>query len=276
MKVTPFSAGCGVNISDLQLSDMTDSELNELRGHFVEHGLLFFRDQQLAPEDHLKFANRFGEIVINKFFKSIEGFPEIAEVRKEKAQKTNIGGGWHTDHSYDDEPAMGSILVARELPETGGDTMFANLYAAYDSLSPGLQNTLESLRVIHSNRHLYGENGYYRTTDLAEHLGGMGSVGDAVHPVVIKHPESGRKALFVNPGHTIKFEGWTAAESRGLLEYLYKQVKQEAFTCRFNWQPGSVAFWDNRCTWHTAKNDYQGQSRLMHRITLSGSALGTA
>ena len=255
---------------------MTDTELAELRSAFTEHGLLFFRDQDLPPQEHLRFANRFGSIVVNKFFKTSADSPQIAEVRKEKTQQTNIGGGWHTDHSYDDIPAMGSILVARTLPETGGDTQFANLAAAYDALPNDLKTKIEGLRAIHSNTHLYGENGLYRLTDLNEQLGGMDRVGDATHPVVIKHPESGRKVLYVNPGHTIQFEGWDFAESRALLDELYAHVTQPQFTCSFNWLPGSVTFWDNRCTWHQANNDYQGQARLMHRITLAGSALDAA
>ncbi|MEH6605339.1 MAG: TauD/TfdA family dioxygenase, partial [Pseudomonadales bacterium] len=261
MKVSPFSPGCGALVSELQLAEISDLELAELRQAFAEHGLLFFREQKLSSADHLAFACRFGELVINKFFKPVENYPDIAEVRKDKTQKTNIGGGWHTDHSYDDIPAMGSILVARDLPETGGDTRFANLAAAYDDLSSGMKQCLQSLRAIHSNKHLYGEDGYYRTTDLADQLGGADSVGDAVHPVVITHPESGRKILYVNPGHTLGFEGWSIAESRALLDYLYAHVDQPQYTCQFNWQPGSVTFWDNRSTWHFAQNDYQGQSR---------------
>jgi len=276
MKVTRYSEGCGVLISDIQLADLSDTQLADLRTIFAEHGLLFFRDQDFSPQDHLQFAQRFGSIVVNKFFRATEEFPEIAEVRKEKDQHTNIGGGWHTDHSYDDIPAMGSILVARKLPETGGDTQFANLANAYDALSPKLKSLIENLRAVHSNKHLYGENGLYRMTDLAEHLGGMDRVGDATHPVVIIHPESGRKVLYVNPGHTIQFEGWDFTESRNLLDELYAHVTQPQFTCSFKWCPGSVTFWDNRCTWHQANNDYQGQARLMHRITLAGSALTAA
>jgi taurine dioxygenase len=275
MQVSPFK-NCGAVVSNLQLATMTDTELVELRNAFTEYGLLFFRDQDLLPQEHLRFANRFGSIVVNKFFKTSADSPQIAEVRKEKTQQTNIGGGWHTDHSYDDIPAMGSILVARTLPETGGDTQFANLAAAYDSLPNDLKTKIEGLRAIHSNTHLYGENGLYRLTDLNEQLGGMDRVGDATHPVVIKHPESGRKVLYVNPGHTIQFEGWDFAESRALLDELYAHVTQPQFTCSFNWLPGSVTFWDNRCTWHQANNDYQGQARLMHRITLAGSALNAA
>ncbi|MBT5796148.1 MAG: TauD/TfdA family dioxygenase [Porticoccaceae bacterium] len=276
MKITAFSEGCGAVVTDLQLANLTNDALVELRGVFAEYGLLFFRNQDLTPDQHLEFAERFGRIVINKFFKPTTEFPQIAEVRKEKTQQTNIGGGWHTDHSYDAIPAMGSILVARTLPKTGGDTQFANLAAAYDALPEDLKNRIENLRAVHSNTHLYGENGLYRLTDLSEQLGGMDRVGDATHPVVIIHPESGRKVLYVNPGHTIQFEGWDFTTSRALLDELYKHVVQPQFTCSFNWLPGSVTFWDNRCTWHQANNDYQGQARLMHRITLAGSALTAA
>lgn len=276
MKITAFSEGCGAVVTDLQLANLTNDALVELRAVFAEYGLLFFRNQDLTPDQHLEFAERFGRIVINKFFKPTTEFPQIAEVRKEKTQQTNIGGGWHTDHSYDAIPAMGSILVARTLPKTGGDTQFANLAAAYDALPEDLKKRIENLRAVHSNTHLYGENGLYRLTDLSEQLGGMDRVGDATHPVVIIHPESGRKVLYVNPGHTIQFEGWDFTESRALLDELYGHVVQPQFTCSFNWLPGSVTFWDNRCTWHQANNDYQGQVRLMHRITLAGSALTAA
>lgn len=276
MNVSAFSEGCGAVVTDLQLSTLNNDELVELRGVFAEYGLLFFRNQDLTPDQHLEFAERFGSIIINKFFKTTAEFPQIAEVRKDKTQQTNIGGGWHTDHSYDDIPAMGSILVARTLPKTGGDTQFANLAAAYDALPTDLKKRIENLRAVHSNTHLYGENGLYRLTDLSEQLGGMDRVGDATHPVVIIHPESGRKVLYVNPGHTIQFEGWDFTESRALLDVLYEHVIQPQFTCSFNWLPGSVTFWDNRCTWHQANNDYQGQARLMHRITLAGSALTAA
>ena len=275
MQVSPFES-CGAIVSDLQLANMTDTELTELRAAFSQHGVLFFRDQTLSPKEHLRFARRFGKIVVNKFFKTTILDPEIAEVRKEKTQQTNIGGGWHTDHSYDAEPALGSILVARTLPETGGNTHFSDLAAAYDALPESLKKRVDGLRAVHSNTHLYGENGLYRLTDLADQLGGMDRVGDATHPVVICHPESGRKVLYVNPGHTIQFEDWDFDESRSLLDELYAHVNQPQFTSNFNWLPGSVTFWDNRCTWHMADNDYQGQMRLMHRITLAGTGLAAA
>ncbi|NQX88644.1 MAG: TauD/TfdA family dioxygenase [Halioglobus sp.] len=273
MDITPFTPGCGAVVSGIQLAGLKCDDLKKLRNAFSDYGLLFFRDQKLSKEDHVDFAERWGSIVLNKFFQSAEGYPNIAEVRKEQHQETNIGGGWHADHSYDKEPALGSILVARSLPDRGGDTCFADAANAFDALSPGLQQTLEGLRALHSNEHLYGEDGYYQKTDLSQQLGGMDRVGGATHPMVIRHPDSGRKVLFVNPGHTIGIEGWSNKESFALLNFLYGHTEQDAFTCRFNWLPGSVAFWDNRRTWHLAKNDYRGQFRLMHRITLKGVPL---
>lgn len=276
MKLTPFSPSCGIEITGLQLADLDDGQFATVKSAFRDHGLVFFRDQQLSPQQHLAFARRMGDIVINNFILPLAGFPEIAEVRKDKTQQTNIGGGWHTDHIYDDIPAMGSILVARELPSSGGDTRFANLYAAYEALSPGLQKTLKTLRATHSSEHLYGEGGYFSKTDLADRVSGKDAVGEATHPMVIQHPESGRAALYIDPAHTVSIQGWSYDESRALLEYLYAHVDQPQYTCQFNWQPGSVAFWDNRCTWHFAQNDYQGESRVMNRITLAGAPLSAA
>ncbi|MCX2980535.1 TauD/TfdA family dioxygenase [Halieaceae bacterium IMCC14734] len=275
MKVTPFSENCGAVLSGIQLSETSDADIESLRELLAEHGLLFFREQDLPPQEHERFARRFGEIVLNKFFKPVENFPSIATVSKSEKHETNIGGAWHTDHSYDEEPALGSILVARNLPSKGGNTQFANMYAAYQDLSDGLKKTLESLRAVHSNVHIYGKDGLFSKSDIADTLGGTDRVGNATHPVVISHPDSGKKALYVNPVHTIHFEGWTPEESRPLLDYLYQHTEHPKYTCSFNWQPGSVAFWDNRSTWHLANNDYHGEARLMHRITLAGSPLAS-
>ena len=271
MKITPFSANCGATVEDFQLASMTDDELANLRRAFTQHGLLFFRNQELSPEEHLHFARRFGSIVVNKFFKTTKEHPEIAEVRKEKTQQTNIGGGWHADHSYDDEPAMGSILVARVLPKTGGNTHFANLYAAYEALPSSMQERLAAMRAIHSNKHLYGENGLYRLTDLADQLGGMDRVGDATHPVVITHPESGRKALYVSPRFTIGIEGLPDEEAQGLLEELFEHMTRPEFIYHHRWRLGDLLFWDNRCLVHLAcRGIPEGQIRHMHRTTVSG------
>ena len=273
LEVKAVSAGCGAEIRGVDIANLSNSEMEDVRRLYYEHGVIFFRDQNITPEEHIAFARRWGEIDINKFFPANGQYPEIAEVRKEKEQKTNIGGGWHTDHSYDQVPAMGSILAARELPDTGGDTLFANMYAAYDGLSGGLKKTLEGLNAVHSNELAFGAAGFYKNTDQGVGFKGEDLVGSAIHPVVLAHPETGRKALYVNPGFTMHFEGWTREESEDLLAYLYRHATRPEYTCRFEWEPGSIAFWDNRCTWHYAVNDYHGKKRLMHRITIAGCPL---
>ena len=227
----------------------------------------------MTPDEHIAFAERWGEININRFFPRVEGYDQIAAVVKEKDQLGNIGGGWHTDHSYDHIPAMGSILLARETPPIGGDTLFACMYKAYNSLSEGLKKTLEGMKAVHSSRHIFGDQSEYREAMKDRLSNPEQATQDAVHPVIITHPESGKKALYVNPAFTLHFEGWTAAESKPLLDYLYQHASLMEHTTRFNWAPGSIAFWDNRCTWHYALNDYHGERREMHRITIEGSAL---
>lgn len=274
MEIRPL-AGVGAEIEGIDLAgDLTNAEFAAIRKAFDDFGVIFFRDQRLAPEDHIAFARRWGKININRFFRAVDGYPQIAEVRKEPDQRDNIGGGWHTDHSYDQEPALGSILVARELPPEGGDTLFASMYGAFESLSPGLQRTLEGLNAVHSSRHIFGSGAAYAETDVGDRIGNTAAATqDAIHPVVIRHPLSGRKALYVNPAFTLRIDGWTVEESRPLLQYLYAHAMKPQFATRFVWREGSVAFWDNRATWHFALNDYHGARRVMHRITIDGEAL---
>ena len=275
IRVEPLSEAVGAEISGVDLTRPLGNEIfSEIRHAFGKYGVVFFRDQQLTPEQHVAFAEQFGPININRFFAAVPGYPMIAEVRKEPDQRDNIGNGWHTDHSYDQVPALGSALYAREVPKTGGDTLFISMYAAYDGLSDGLKTTLEGLRACHSSRHVFGAQGRSRQRDFAGRIGNPElATQDAVHPVVIRHPETGRKALYVNPGFTLRFEGWTEDESRPLLDYLYGCATRPEYTCRFRWRPGSLALWDNRSTWHFAVNDYQGERRLMHRITIEGTPL---
>jgi taurine dioxygenase len=276
MQVRPVSPAVGAEIDGIDVSQPIAPEtLREIRDALFQHGVIFFRDQTLTPEQHVVFARRFGEINVNRFFKPVDGFPMIAEIRKDPNQEKNIGGNWHTDHSYDLAPAMGSILYARDVPDMGGDTLFASMYAAYDALSDGLKRTLEGLRALHSSRQAFGAGAYASRGDLNGRVGNAElATQDAVHPVVITHPGTGRKALYVNSAFTVRFEGWTDEESRPLLQYLYDHASRLEFTYRFQWRPGSIAFWDNRCTWHYALNDYHGQRRLMHRITVEGVPLG--
>jgi taurine dioxygenase len=275
ISVEPASPHVGAEIAGVDLAaPLAPETLAEIKHAFGEYGVIFFRDQRLTPDHHVALAERFGPIEVNRFFSTVGGYPMIAEVRKEPEQRRNIGGGWHTDHSYDLAPALGSMLYAREVPKTGGDTMFASMYAAYDALSEGLKATLEGLRACHSNRHVFGAEAMAKRGDLAGRLLNPElATQDAVHPVVIRHPLTGRKALYVNPGFTLRFEGWTADESRPLLEYLYRHAVRPEFTCRFHWRRGSLALWDNRATWHLAINDYHGERRLMHRVTIQGTPL---
>ena len=275
IRVEPLSQNIGAEVTGIELNvALPDAALAEIRHAFGEYGVVFFRNQHLTPEQHVAFAGRFGPININRFFATVPGYPMIAEVRKEPEQRRNIGNGWHTDHSYDQAPAMGSMLYAREVPKTGGDTLFASMYAAYDALSNGLKATLNGLRACHSSRHVFGPEGLARRGDLAGRIGNPElATQDAVHPVVIRHPETGRKALYVNPGFTLQFEGWTEEESRPLLDYLYSHAVRPEFTCRFHWRKDSLALWDNRSTWHFAVNDYDGERRHMHRVTIEGSPL---
>jgi len=271
----PMTMTLGAEIHGVDLGlEVAEDQFNEIRRAFTEFSVIFFRDQHLTPDQHIAFASRWGEINVNRFFKAIDSHPVIAEVRKEPDQETNIGGSWHTDHSYDQVPAAGSILYARQVPEIGGDTQFASMYAAYDGLSDGLKRMLEPLRATHSSRHAFGRTAYriqQYSDDVGDRLGNPdAATQDADHPVVIQHPLSGRKALYVNPGFTIRFSGWSDEESRPLLEYLYRQATKPEYTCRFHWQKNSLALWDNRATWHQALNDYPGQRRLMHRITIEG------
>ena len=271
LQVTP-NAAVGAFVSAVDLADFDDETLAELRQAFADHSVLFFRDQHLTEAQHIALAQRWGEINVNRFFAHVEGFPQIAQVLKEPEQVNNIGGGWHTDHSYDQIPALGSMLYARQTPPRGGDTLFASTCAAYDALSNGLKKTLAGLRAVHSSRHVFGTQA--ERGDLRGRFGNAeAATQDAVHPVVISHPLSGRKSLYVNPAFTLHFEGWTPEESQPLLGYLYQHIGRPEFCYRLQWQPGTLAFWDNRATWHWAINDYQGERRLMHRITLEGEPL---
>ncbi len=280
MIVTPH-AGTGVEISGVDVRSADDATFGEIRDLFHQHGLVFLRDQALSETDHIALAQRLGSLNVNRFFVKHPAHPEIAMVTKEADQRLNVGGFWHTDHSYDLEPALGSILVARELPDRGGDTQFLSTYDAFDSLPTMLQNRLRGMRAVHSAKHAFGTTASKirelidpqarsENTEVADELGTVS------HPVVIRHPLSGREALFINPSFTIRFEGWSTIRSAPLLALIYTRVLTSGGIATFQWKPGSVAIWDNRATWHNAKNDYRGQRREMHRITLDGCALDAA
>ncbi|MDB2668682.1 TauD/TfdA family dioxygenase [Alphaproteobacteria bacterium] len=274
VEVKEISGGVGVEVTNIDIgAGVNDADLATLKAAFLKHGLVFMHGQSMTPEQHIEFAKNWGDININRFFPKVAGYEEIAAVVKEKDQLGNIGGGWHTDHSYDHIPALGSILLARETPPIGGDTLFSCMYKAYDGLSDGLKKTLEGLKAVHSSRHVFGDQSAYQESMSDRLSNADNATQDAVHPMVITHPESGRKALYVNPAFTLHIEGWTPEESKPLLDYLYQHAVLMENTTRFQWDVGSIAFWDNRCTWHYALNDYHGERREMHRITIEGSSL---
>ena len=280
MTVTPHP-GTGVEIADVDLRSVDDSTFAEIRRLFDEHGLVFFRDQDLSERDHIALAERFGTINVNRFFVKHADHPEIALVTKQPGQRLNVGGFWHTDHSYDLEPALGSILVARELPASGGDTHFLSMYDAFDVLPAKLQDRLRGMRAVHSAKHVFGTTSAkirkLIDPDLdSENPDQADALGTVTHPAVIRHPLSGREALYVNPAFTLRFDGMSMLRSAPLLVDIYRRVLRGAARAEFQWRPGSVAFWDNRATWHNAKNDYRGQQRSMHRITLDGCPVEAA
>jgi alpha-ketoglutarate-dependent taurine dioxygenase len=229
--------------------------------------VIFFRDQALTPAQFMAFARRMGKPIEYPFVRGIEGFPELIEVKKLEHERTNFGGIWHSDTTYLEQPPMGSMLLARELPPYGGDTLFANQYLAYEELSEGMRRLLDGLMAVNSS----SKADVTRTReDRVRERGDRSQELLAEHPVVRTHPETGRKALYVNVAHTARFKGMTEEESVPLLNFLFQHQVRPEFTCRFQWRVGSLAFWDNRCAQHNPVNDYHGHRRVMHRITLAG------
>jgi taurine dioxygenase len=262
MDVRRIAGALGAEVLGVDLSK--NFPAREIRAAFLEHQVVFFRDQKLDPAQFMAFARAMGKPIEYPFVKGIEGFPEVIEVKKLEHERHNFGGIWHSDTAYLQEPPMGSMLLAREIPPYGGDTEFASQYVAYESLSEGMKRLLDGLVAVNSS----DKADVTRTReDMVKEYSRQ---YDAEHPVVRTHPETGRKALYVNVGHTVRFRGMTKPESAPLLEFLFRhQVKLE-FTCRWQWKVGDLAWWDNRCTQHNPVNDYHGHRRVMHRITLAG------
>jgi len=270
LEVRPLSRAVGAEILGINLLEpVSDAQIAEIRKIWLQHSVVFFREQPLEPGAFQAFAQRFGEIIEYPFVKGLPDFPLIVPVLKLPHEKHNFGGVWHTDTTYLQEPPMATMLIARELPPVGGDTLFASNYAAFEGLSPALQDTLRTLTGVNSSAKAAVTHS--REDRLADSATDKGrSELNSEHPVVRTHPETGRQALYVNPGHTTRFVGWTEEESAPLLNYLFEQQVKPEYTCRFVWRPGSIAFWDNRCALHNPINDYHGHKRLLHRITLKG------
>jgi len=268
IEVQPVAGALGAEIRGVNLSASLPGEvIAEIRRAFLDHLAIFFRDQKLRPQEQLAFASRFGEPMEYPQLKGLPEAPMITPVVKLEHEHVNFGGVWHSDTTYLARPPMASMLYAVELPPYGGDTIFANQYLAYETLSDGLRRTLDGLVGVNTSAKADAS----KTREERLRSAGVEMkvlVGE--HPVVRTHPETARRALYVNVGHTAHFKGWTEEESRALLEHLFHHQVRIEFTCRFQWQPGSLAFWDNRCAQHNAVNDYAGFRRIMHRVTLAG------
>jgi len=270
LQIQPIAGALGAEIAGVDLAaDLDERTVAAIRRAWLDHLVIFFRGCELPPERLLAFARRFGEVVEYPFITGIEGFPLITPVVKLEHERVNFGGLWHTDTAYLEHPPMGTMLVAREVPPHGGDTLFANMYLAYERLSPGMRRLLHELVAVNSSAKA-------DVTKTREDRIRDGARPDAQreyaaeHPVVRTHPETSRKALYVNPGHTVRFKDMSEAESAPLLNYLFAHQQRPEFTCRFRWEKGSLAFWDNRCAQHNPINDYHGFRRVMHRVTLAG------
>ncbi len=276
IEVRPLSGSIGAEIRGADLTRLNQETFAEIHQAFLEHLVAVFPDQHLTPAQEIEFARRFGPVMIDPFIKGADAHPELLVVIKDRHERTAFGEVWHSDNSYLEKPPMASFLYALETPAFGGDTIFANQYRAYETLSQGLRAVLDGLTAIHAphayayavNHKLYGE---HRTMKLRNDQAMADTLeSQSEHPVVRTHPETGRKALYVNPAYTQHFKGWTVAESKPLLAYLFDHAMRPEFTCRYRWSPNTLTVWDNRCAMHHPVNDYHGQRRVMHRVTAEG------
>ena len=270
MKIKQISGALGAEIAGIDLAGVVPAQLAlAIRQVFLAHQVIFLRHQNLTLQQFLNFANAMGEPVEYPFVKGLEGFPHIIEVKKLAHEKVNFGGIWHSDTTYLDMPPMGSMLLSREVPPYGGDTLFASQYAAYEALSLTMQGLLNGLTGISSS----AKADVSKTREDRIKTDGKDAAPSeyrAEHPIVRTHPETGRKALYVNVAHTAGIKGMTDEESAPLLKFLFEHQVKPEFTCRFVWEPNTIAFWDNRCVQHNPVNDYHGFRRVMQRITLRG------
>lgn len=269
ISVTRINGLIGAEIGNVDISkDLDDATIDQITQALAENGVIFFRDQDLSADRQREFGRRF---VLPGAERAPVPDAQITIIEKEEQQLKNVGGGWHADQTFNEVPSWGSILAAKVLPSAGGDTAFASLAAAYVDLSEGMKTQLETMRAEHNNERVITSMSL-----LPQYAGAKATVVKATHPVVIRHPITGRKSLFVNRGYTTHFEGWTQEESAPLLQYLFQKCERPEYQVRLKWRPGTVAFWDNLQVLHYAVNDYQGERRVMQRITVSGIRLDRA
>ena len=270
IEVTPISGALGALVTGVELKNpLQEDVFAEIYKAFLKYKVIFFRNQDLNPESQLHFGRMFGRPVIYPFVKGLKDFPEITPILKKETDLNNFGGVWHSDTTYQQQPPKATMLYAVEVPEYGGDTEFADQCMALNHLSDGMQKFLSKQKIIN----ISGKGKVVASrSDVMKHSSSRQAVKEfrAEHPVVRTHPETKQQALFVNEAHSLQFSSLTLEESTPLLEFLFKHQIRSEFTCRFKWEKGSVAIWDNRCTLHNPINDYHGKRRLMHRITFAG------
>jgi taurine dioxygenase len=265
LDIRPLTDALGAEIFGVDLARPLSPALRaRIRGAFNEYGVIFFRDQPLSAKEFMDFTRNVGELAPSTAMPPVEGHAPLHVITKEEPdQDWVIGGHWHTDQSFRAAPVMGTILIAREVPDSGGDTLFVNMALAFEKLSPGLKQTLRGLRAFHQLP--TKQQQVFKAGSIYE-----GTREEATHPVVIRHPENGREVLFVNPHYTRHIEGWTREESMAFLAPIYDHALRPEFSCRFRWKKDSIALWDNRQTWHLAINDYGAKTRIMHRLMIQG------
>lgn len=277
LRIEPLTGTTGAEISGITLSaDLSEDVFEEIRTALFAYGAIGFRDQSWTRGDQIAFSKRFGELEIHPIVNGLADHPEIIKMHKPANMEATFGVGWHVDNTFFEKPSLGSIVFAEIIPPVGGDTLFANQQAAYDALSPGMKDMLGGMIAIHSARDAYTSDTALEKYDSDGPMSYRHS--DCIdarveHPVVICHPVTGRKALFVNPMFTIGLKDMKTEESRPILDYLFRHAIREDFQCRFRWQPGSVAMWDNRIVMHAALNDYHSHERLLYRTTVNGDRL---
>ena len=260
-KVETLAPRIGAIVHGIDLADSMDEELfEEVHSAWMDHQVLFFRDQVLTPSQHLDFASQFGDFHIHPAAPYAHDNPALMVIHTDENSRRNNGSGWHSDVSADEEPPLGSFLHLHHVPKHGGDTLFASMYAAYETLSPSIQDLLEGLEARHVSDYtnFYGDHQPQRAFPTA------------THPVVRTHPVTKKRALYVNAGFTKQILGLTPKESRSLLDFLFRHIENPVNQCRFHWEKNSLAMWDNRCVQHRALWDYFPETRSGLRVTICG------
>jgi taurine dioxygenase len=280
IEANPIAGALGAEIGGVNLAKVDDDTFKEIKAAWLEHLVIFFRDQSITPEQQIAFAKRFGQIHHHPFMKSMEEHPDILEIIKEEGDTKAFGEVWHTDQMFNPKPATATILYAKETPDAGGDTLFANMYLAYETLSEPMKALLAGVKthnvgdrkkLMDADKIGVSPDGRYSGNQkMSAKVRDPGDLQtESTHPIVRTHPETGRKAIYIS-NHTQTLDGFKPAEARPIIEFLRAHAVEPEHTCRFRWQVGSMAIWDNRCTQHRALNDYPGKRRRMHRITIAG------